>query len=448
VTVQPKISVAELCALVGAEPAPAHPAFVVGISTDSRTVGPGELFIPLRGEHFDGHDYVRSAFARGAALALADREVEVPHLRVADTLAAYQALGRWWRDRFDLPVVAVTGSAGKTTTRELIRAVLATAGPTLASEGNENNDVGVPKLLLRLERTHRSCVVEMGMRGEGEIARLTRAARPTVGVITNVGSAHIGRLGSYEAIARAKCELLAEMDPHAVAVLNSEDERLNAAARRVWFGTVITYGLDAGDVRGHFDGERLWVDGVDFHPPLPGRHNLMNFLAALAVARHLGLDLGTVRDRLGEVNLPAGRSRVTHLSGGIALVDETYNSSPESARAALHLLAGLPADRRFAVLGQMRELGDFSAELHRALGEECRKLGIDGLYVLEADGDSRALVAGAAPLATRVYSDCGQLATELAAAVRPGDAVLFKASRAIGLERAVAAFSRAVESAQ
>lgn len=417
------------------------PPTVAGVSTDTRTVRPGELFVPLRGERFDGHDYLEAALARGAGLVLADCTVCVPHLRVANTLDAYQTMARWWRDQFTLPVVAVTGSAGKTTTRELIRAVLATdGGPVLTSEANENNDIGVAKLLLRLDEDHRAAVVEMGMRGPGEIARLTRTARPTVGVITNVGSAHIGRLGSHRAIAQAKCELLAELDPSATAVLNADDACLLAAARAVWSGPTITFGLEAGDIRGRFDGELLWVGDVAFKPPLAGAHNRLNFVSALAVASSLGLDLEKVRTRMGNVVLPGGRSGILTLADGITLLDETYNSAPESMRAALALLAELPCERRIAVLGQMRELGDFSVPLHRDVGEWCRTLGIDQLFVLAAGADTAALISGAVPMPVESFNTCEALAEGLAEFVRPGDGLLFKASRSIGLEHAIESF--------
>ncbi|MBW4698151.1 MAG: UDP-N-acetylmuramoyl-tripeptide--D-alanyl-D-alanine ligase [Aphanocapsa lilacina HA4352-LM1] len=435
-----EIDTQTLQTLLGAEVEGTLPMSVRGVGTDTRALAPGALFVALRGERFDGHDYARQAVAGGAALVIAERPVAVPHLRVADTLEAYQTLARWWRDRCTLPVVAVTGSAGKTTTRELIRAVLATAGPVLAPPGNENNDVGVPKLLLQLTDAYRYCVVEMGMRGPGEIARLARCAAPNVGVITNVGSAHIGRLGSHAAIADAKCELLAELPCSGIAVLNGEDERLLSTARRHWAGPVLTYGLDAGDVMGSFDGVHLHVDGIAFIPPLPGRHNHLNFLAALAVARHLGLDLLQVRERLQDLYLPTGRSLVIALEGDVQLIDETYNSAPESARAALVWFAGLPGRRRIAVLGQMRELGEFSRNLHRALGENCRRLALDEVVVLEAGEDTEALVAGAGSLPVVQLVSHRAVAEYLAERVQPGDRLLFKASRAVGLERVLAEF--------
>jgi UDP-N-acetylmuramoyl-tripeptide--D-alanyl-D-alanine ligase len=436
------ITSAELCTLLAAEAVGLStlPDKIIGITTDSRAVTPGSLFVPLIGERFDGHDYLETALANGAALVLSEKPVSVPHLRVADTLTAYQCLGRWWREHFTIPIVAVTGSAGKTTTRELIRAVLATAGSVLASTGNENNDIGVPKLLLQLDETHRFCVVEMGMRGPGEIARLAQCALPNVAVITNVGSAHIGRLGSLQAIADAKCELLAEMDSECTAILNGEDERLLATSANVWTGSRLTFGLDTGDLRSKLEGDTLWVEGIPFPVLLPGRHNVLNFLAALAVARSLGLDLSTISTQLNSVALPEGRSHFVQIAG-LTLIDETYNSAPESAQAALALLAQLPGTRRIAVLGQMRELGEFSADAHHKVGQLCAQLGLDQLFVLAGE-DTDALAKGAKPIPVEIFLDQETLAQRLAQFAQPGDCILFKASRAIGLERVLKAFQQ------
>ncbi|MBC7881228.1 MAG: UDP-N-acetylmuramoyl-tripeptide--D-alanyl-D-alanine ligase [Anaerolineae bacterium] len=436
------ITSTELCTLLAAEVVGLStlPEKIIGITTDSRAITPGSLFVPLIGERFDGHDYLEIALANGAALVLSEKPVSVPHLRVADTLRAYQQLGRWWRQQFTIPVVAVTGSAGKTTTRELIRAVLATAGSVLASTGNENNDIGVPKLLLQLDKTHRFCVVEMGMRGPGEIARLTQCALPNVGVITNVGSAHIGRLGGLQAIADAKCELLADLPIKGTAILNGEDERLLTTSANVWSGSRLTFGLNTGDLRGRLEGDTLWVEGVSFPVLLPGRHNVLNFLAALAVARSLDLELSTISTQLNSVALPEGRSHFVQIAG-LTLIDETYNSAPESAQAALDLLAQLPGTRRIAVLGQMRELGEFSADAHHKVGERCAQLGLDQLFVLAGE-DTDALANAAKPIPVEIFLDQETLTQRLAQFAQPGDFVLFKASRAIGLERVLKAFQQ------
>ncbi|MCC3432480.1 MAG: UDP-N-acetylmuramoyl-tripeptide--D-alanyl-D-alanine ligase, partial [Microcoleus sp. PH2017_04_SCI_O_A] len=226
-----------------------------GIATDTRTIEGGEVFLALRGDNFDGHQFVAKARDLGAIAAVVDRtyQAEVPNfplLRVDDTLKAYQAIARWWRDQFSIPIIGVTGSVGKTTAKELIAAVLSTSGNVLKTQYNYNNEIGVPKTLLELSPTDNYAVIEMGMRGLGEIALLSQIARPTVAVITNVGTAHIGRLGSEDAIAQAKCELLAEMPAESIAILNHDSDRLMATAAQVWQGKTLSYGLEGGDLCG------------------------------------------------------------------------------------------------------------------------------------------------------------------------------------------------------
>ncbi|NEO92787.1 MAG: UDP-N-acetylmuramoyl-tripeptide--D-alanyl-D-alanine ligase, partial [Moorea sp. SIO3G5] len=226
-----------------------------GIITDTRHLEPGQLFLALRGEKFDGHDYASLAVEKGALAVIAEAtkvtQLEgLPLIQVENTLKAYQQIARWWRDQFQIPVIAVTGSVGKTTTKELIAAVLSTKGTVLKTQANYNNEIGVPKTLLELAPDHDYAVIEMAMRGSGQIAELTEIANPTAGVITNVGTAHIGLLGSTEAIAKAKCELLAHMSNNGVAVLNHDNQRLIDTAAQVWQGQTITYGLEGGDVQG------------------------------------------------------------------------------------------------------------------------------------------------------------------------------------------------------
>ncbi|MEL6930339.1 MAG: Mur ligase family protein, partial [Cyanobacteria bacterium J06600_6] len=219
---------------------------VLGITTDTRSIKPQELFVALVGENFDGHNFVAQALEGGAIAVIVDRQIEscnVPQFIVKDTLEAYQQIARWWRDRFEIPVIGITGSVGKTSTKELVSAVLGTQGKVLKTEANFNNEIGVPKTLLQITSEHSYAVIEMAMRGTGEIALLTEIVRPTIGVITNVGTAHIGRLGSREAIAQAKCELLAQMPATSIAVLNHDNDLLLKTAEKVWQGKTITYGL-------------------------------------------------------------------------------------------------------------------------------------------------------------------------------------------------------------
>ena len=412
---------------------------LTGVSTDSRTILPGALFVALVGDSFDGHGFVDKAQARGAVAAIVSRSLplDIPQIIVEDTLAAYQAIARWWRQQCSAKVIAVTGSVGKTTTKELIAAVLATAGQVLKTQANYNNEIGVPKTLLELTPEHDYAVVEMGMRGQGEIALLSQIAQPDVAVITNVGTAHIERLGSEEAIAAAKCELLAEMPSTSVAVLNADDARLRRVAATVWSGKTVTYGLEQGDVQGRLGADGLTVGNQRFEPPLPGRHHSLNFLAALAVAQILQVDWTPLQSGL-QVVLPAGRAQRYLLPNDIVLLDETYNAGVESMVAALGVLAETPGERRIAVLGTMKELGDHSVALHHRVGEAVRQLGIDQLLILADPAERQALATGAAPVPPQWFESHSALIDHLMALLRPGDRVLFKASRAVELDVAVA----------
>jgi UDP-N-acetylmuramoyl-tripeptide--D-alanyl-D-alanine ligase len=337
-----------------------------GITTDSRHIKPGDVFLALRGETFDGHEFVSQALEQGAIAAVVDAQFQssdLPLLIVEDTLRAYQSIAHWWRHQFKIPVIAITGSVGKTTTKELIAGVLSRFGNVLKTQANYNNEIGVPKTLLELSQEHDYAVVEMGMRAQGEIALLSQTASPTISLITNVGTAHIGRLGSREAIAEAKCELLAEMPKDAIAILNHDNPFLIQMARTVWNGKTLTYGLEGGDLHGQLSSaETLTVDGRSFPLPLPGQHNALNYLAALAVVKALNLDESTLTAPI-DVELPGGRSRKFELANDIVILDETYNAGLESMLAALKLLADTPGTRHIAVLGTMKELGDWSVPL-------------------------------------------------------------------------------------
>ncbi|WP_287128442.1 UDP-N-acetylmuramoyl-tripeptide--D-alanyl-D-alanine ligase [Candidatus Cyanaurora vandensis] len=424
-----RISFAALIACVGGQwSGGVAPGELVGVSTDTRTLQPGELFVPLIGERYDGHDYLGLALERGAGCVLSARPTDLPHLRVSDTLGAYQQLARWWREHFQGPVIGVTGSAGKTTTKELIAQVL---GPfILKTPANENNDIGVARTLLSLEPTHRAVVVEMAMRGPGEILRLAQTARPTVGVITNVGLAHVGRLGSPQAIARAKCELLIGLEPDGIAVLNGEDELLLQTAAEVWSGKTLTYGFTENT---YLAGE-LHHRGLTFTLPLPGRHQALNFLAALTVAEALGYKLADLSS-LPALVLPGGRLRILTLPQGITLVDETYNAAPEAVLACLDWLAEYQGGRRLAVLGMMGELGDFALPLHRTMGERVRDLRLDGLFLYGNGPEITALAQAAYPVPSQVHAELATLAYAITKDLQPDDRVLFKASRAVALER-------------
>lgn len=437
-------SLAALAAVVGAPldrvPISSQGKYVLNITTDTRDISENALFIALAGERFDGHEFVEQAIASGAIAAVVDRGKYLPHLPclpVADTLAAYQALGRWWRTQQPARIVAITGSVGKTTTKELIAAALGNQGQVHKTQANYNNDIGVPKTLLQLQPDHRFGVVEMGMRGPGEIARLARLVVPDVAVITNVGTAHIGRLGSEQAIAHAKCELLAELPAQSTAVLNYDNARLMTTAKPLWAGRTISFGLEGGDVQGHLlNSETLMVQGVELPLPLPGRHNALNLLAAIAVMQALDLDWRVLSAGLN-VDLPSGRARRMVLSDDIVLLDETYNAGAESMTAALHLLAETTGQRRIAVLGTMKELGEQSVALHRQIGRVVSQLGLDRLLTLADPPEALALAEGATGVETVAFTDHGTLSQHLLETLQPGDRVLLKASRSVALDRVV-----------
>jgi len=419
------------------------------VCTDSRALAAGNLFVALVGERFDGHDFLAQAQRLGAQAAVIERSrlaalpPGLPAWAVDDTLLAYQQLARQWRRALAVPVVAVTGSAGKTTTRELIRAALEPLGPVLASTGNDNNDIGVPATLLRATAAHCALVVEMGMRGLGEIERLSRCAEPDVVVITNIGTAHIGRLGSREAISRAKCEITSAIRPDGLVVIPAGDPLLEQTLKGGWSGPVRRValatdrqeaGLPPADWVGQLQGGALLCNGERIVLPLEGEHNARNLLLALAVADHLGVDCPALAELRPQ--LPGGRSSRLQL-GAITLLDETYNASPEAVAAALRLLAGQPG-RHLAVLGTMRELGDHSVELHRSIGALASDLGLDGLVIVDGGAEGEAMAEAAVGVARLARVATPEQALEpLLEWLRPNDQLLLKASRGVALERLI-----------
>lgn len=422
---------------------PHHLEQLVGnISTDTRTLQSGDLFLALEGERFDGHQFVEQAIASGAIATITRQGVipaEIPTIEVTNTLVAYQRLGHWWRQRLGLPIVAITGSVGKTTTKELISAVLGLHGTVHKTRANFNNEIGVPKTLLEMVPDHDYGVVEMGMRGPGEIALLTKIARPNVAVVTNVGTAHIGRLGSEQAIADAKCELLANMPTDSIAVLNHDNPRLMETAAGVWSGKTITYGLTGGDVHGHLQGTTavMVVDDVTLPLPLEGQHNALNYLSAIATLQALNLDWRRLARGLA-VDMPAGRAKRHDLENDIVLLDETYNAGAESMEAALRLLKAQPGVRHIAVLGTMKELGHKSVELHQMIGRVVKSLGIDHLLILADPAEAEAMAVGAGTTPHKKFTSHENLSHYLQQFIQPGDRLLFKASRSVAMDKVVA----------
>jgi UDP-N-acetylmuramoyl-tripeptide--D-alanyl-D-alanine ligase len=411
---------------------------------DSRAVEPGGLFVAVAGEHVDGHDFAPAALAGGAAAVLASRPVAGPCVVVDDVVAALGRVARHVVDRLDgLRVVGVTGSAGKTSVKDLLAHLLAGFGPTVAPTGSFNNELGVPLTVLRADPSTRFLVVEMGARGIGHIRLLCDIAPPDVAVVLNVGSAHLGEFGSPENTARAKGELVEALRPDGTAVLNADDHRVAAMASRT-SARVLTFGAESADVvvtdvRADSVGELDLVvvhDGRrrDAHLPLLGAHQAANAAAALTVVAALGLDVDAAMDALATAR-PASPMRMQRevRADGLLVVNDAYNANPESAAAAVDALVSLgPGRTTYAVLGEMLELGEGSVAAHRALGEHAVARGVD--HVL-AVGPGAAPVAEGAGERGVAVADTDAAVAWLRERVGPGDAVLVKASRGARLER-------------
>jgi len=424
---------------------------VRGWSIDSRTVNAGDLFFAIRGEHFDGHAFVEAAFKRGAIGAVVSEESSGgrPLLRVPDTLRALQTVAQWARDQWARPVVAVTGSAGKTTTKDIISACLSVRFRTGKTTGNLNNHLGLPLTLLRLADDAEVAVVELGMNHAGEIRQLAALAEPQVGVVTNVGYAHVEFFDSIEGVAAAKRELVEALPQDGVAILNADDERVlrfrNAhPGRSITYGTCPRADLRAENLDLDATGAVFTVEGVRFETVLTGRHSVSNILAGLAVARAFQIPLGDLTSVVA--GLSTGKMRgERHTWRGVTILDDSYNSNPEAARSMLDVLREEPAQRRIAVLGEMLELGHMAEGLHRELGIYAFHSGVDALVGVR--GASRLMVeeaqkAGLAGHAALFFEDPERAGDFLREFVRPGDAILFKGSRGTHVERALAVLER------
>jgi UDP-N-acetylmuramoyl-tripeptide--D-alanyl-D-alanine ligase len=423
---------------------------VEGASLDSRTLAPGQLFVPLPGQRSDGHAFLEEAFRRGAAAALCERGAYEawrgrepgPLVVVEDVGAALARVAAAWRAEWRGLLLCVTGSAGKTTTKDLVAAVLATAGPGLKTEGNLNNQWGVPLTLLGLRPEHRTAVVEIAANHPGEIAFLASIAAPGAGLITNVGSAHLEGFGTLEAIAREKASLGFTLEAGHPLFVGVDSPRLlralaGAPARLVTYGLSKSAALRPGRVEDLGpEGSRIEVEGF---PPLRlglvGRHQVANALGALAVARELGLDPAAAVAALAACRPARGRMEVRQVRGATLLVD-CYNANPDSTRAALDTLAGWPgARRRIALLGDMRELGARAAALHRSTGARVRAA---ELWCVGAHAEDYAAGARRSGVAARVFADQPAAAAALRAALAAGVVVLLKASRGSALEEVLA----------
>jgi UDP-N-acetylmuramoyl-tripeptide--D-alanyl-D-alanine ligase len=432
---------------------------ITGVSTDTRTIRPGDLFFALKGENADGHAYVPKAIEAGAGVVISD-ESSLPGgtntiaIKVEDPLWALGDLAKYYRSLFKVRVVGITGSVGKTTTKEMLTAILEQKWKVLKNKANYNNEIGLPLTLFELDRSHEVAVLEMAMRGLGEIQRLASIAKPEIGVITNIGISHIERLGSQGAIADAKAELLGELPPDGVAILNAEDGYFEVIKDK-FSGKVVSFGSSkSADVIGARvkcldEGQYRFVllisgqGALEVTLPIMGRHNVYNALAAAAAANQLGLDLLAIRAGLETVTPPDMRMEFTQTKDGLAILNDAYNASPASVIAALRTLQALKGyDRKVAVLGDMLELGDYARKAHEDVGRALVESGVKKLIVVGklagsiADG---AKAAGIPNDAVKSYETSAEAAKKIKSHLRAGDAVLVKGSRAVKMEAIVRA---------
>ncbi len=420
----------------------------VGLSTDSRNVLPGSLFVAIEGERFDGHDFVDAAAEQGALAALISKAARfsLPTLRVEDTIAALGKLAGHWRRRFHAPLTAITGSNGKTTVKEMLAAILGRSHKVLATKGNLNNEIGAPLTLAQLDQSHEQIIVELGANHPGEIARLTSMSMPSVGLITLCAPAHLEGFGSVEGVARAKGELFSEMPAESCAVINADDAFAPLWAEMAGQRRKLRFGLDQeADVRGRWKPTgtggaleiRSPVGSFEVRIAFPGKHNGANALGAAAAAIAVGASSEDIRLGLESARPVSGRLQLKRAPGGAAIIDDTYNANPHSLKAGLEVLSD-QSDQRWLVLGDMAELGANAADYHQDAGRLARKLGVNRLFA----------VGELSRLAVEQFGDGGMhfdsrdtLIDALRTELRGGTTVLVKGSRSMGMERVVKALT-------
>ncbi|MGA7217491.1 MAG: UDP-N-acetylmuramoyl-tripeptide--D-alanyl-D-alanine ligase [Candidatus Sulfotelmatobacter sp.] len=441
--------VAEFISAVGEFP---RDEVAQGYSIDSRTVSQGQLFFAVKGERLDGHNYVEQALGKGAPAAVVRKDEisryqrQMPLLAVEDTLAALQILATEVRKLWGKPLVAVTGSAGKTTTKEAIAHVLNTRFRVLRSEGNFNNHFGLPLMLLKLEPEFDMAVIEMGMSHAGEIRALAQIAQPEIGVVTNVAPVHLEFFDSVAGIARAKYELVESLPPNGVAILNANDEYVSQFGRD-FKGKVVQYGKSpAANVRAE-NIQSKGAEGTEFDVvvggtrerarlPLVGEHNVLNALAAVAVGIESGLDPSQAVAALATMAPPEKRGQVLHL-GNITVINDCYNSNPKALAAMVDALAAMPAKRRIVIAGEMLELGPAGEELHRQAGRHIAERKIDLLIGVRGLAQTMVDAAKNAGASAEFAASAEETGEWLAREAEDGDVILLKASRGVKLERAL-----------
>ena len=447
-----KLSLAEIAEITNAQTNSSAEIFFERVTTDSRKISSGALFVALKGQNFNGEDFAEESLSKGAAAVLVsrsfDKDLDGVIIKVDDTLTAYRQIAGAWRNRFDIPVIAVTGSNGKTTTKDLTAAALNSFGHVQKTSGNFNNEVGVPMTLLGMNDTTEAAVVEIGMRGLGQIESLAEVVRPTIGIITNVSEAHFEILGSIENIAKAKGELVEAIQPGGTIILNADNQYTAAMTSLVREGVnVITYGLEK---HANLNASNILIGSVateftltyrgesyDFEIPMLGRHNVSNALGAIAAGLTLGLSIEEIQRGISSLTTTKMRYEVIRRDG-LTIVNDAYNASPASMRVAIRTTSEVYDGRLIAVLGDMLELGEIAERVHREIGAELVENKFDTLITLGELGKFIAAGAREAGL-EKVYTfDTHEAAAKkILEIVRNGDTILFKASHVMHMEKII-----------
>ena len=429
---------------------------VTGVSIDSRAVNKGDLFVALAGEQTDGHNYLAQALEQGAAGVVISREDAIAeyglqnYILAEDGAVFLQTLAHWLRQNTEIPVIAVTGSTGKTSTKDFLAAVLTSLGDVVVTKGNHNNELGMPLTICRLEEDTKAMVVEMGMRGLGQIDFLCNIAKPKYGLITNIGKTHCELLGSQENIAQAKCELLVHIPSDGVIALNSSDRALIAPWLDTCKGRIVWYdstGLDknaeyrAENIIQHAEGITYELHAGDYsekiHLAVHGVHNVSNSMAAIAIAREVGVDWKSIVSALAQAKLTGMRLDITKNADGVTVINDAYNANPDSMKSAISVLMNQEGSRKIAVLGDMYELGKYEEQSHREVGNEAAVQHVDYLIAV---GQLGALIGESAQMAgCRVdfAKDNAEASSLLRQYIKTGDAVLVKGSRGMKMEQIV-----------
>lgn len=419
-----------------------------GVSTDTRTLKPGQLYIPLRGEKFDGHDFIPNAIAAGAVASIVsqDLNISIPTLKVDNCRHALAELARFYRQQFTLPIIAVTGSCGKTTTRALLASVFSKAGEVLAAVSSFNNDIGVPLTLLQLNNKHQYAIIEMGANHAGEIAFLTHLVHPDVAIITNAAQAHLEGFGDVAGVACAKGEIFQGLGPNGRAIINADDSYADFWRQLAGSRKIITFGIEhpadvtATHIQFNAQGQPsfdLNIDGqtINVQLQLMGGHNVNNALAAAAAGHALGLSLKTIQAGLNNAHAEKNRLVEQRSPEGAVIIDDSYNANPLSVRAAIQLLAKRSGER-ILVMGDMRELGENGPKYHEEIGADAKQLGIEQLYCC---GDLSRHTAHAFGKKGYFFSNRDELIQALRPQLNQQVTVLIKGSRSMQMDQVVAA---------